>query len=140
MDSATGLALYWDEPLETALGVLAEGIASIEQMEAAVIERRQRRPAIGQIAIKHRKLTMAQVFRILEHQAATGKRFGEIALELGFLKADDLYELLQLQGRMTPSLAEVLVDTAVVSRDQLADVQTRIEERLRTPTETSDCR
>jgi len=46
--------------------------------------------AIGEIIRDTRNLSAEQVEKVLEHQRATGKRFGEAAVALGYVSADDV--------------------------------------------------
>ena len=46
--------------------------------------------SIGEIIRDTRNLSAEQVEKVLEHQRATGKRFGEAAVALGFVSADDV--------------------------------------------------
>jgi len=83
MTSVTNLGKPWEEPLEFAITALAVGLVSFEEVQAAAVARRQARPLIGELAIKHRRLTIHQVFQILGEQATTGEPFGEAAVRMG---------------------------------------------------------
>ncbi len=131
MSFDTTLCEHWEEPLEIALAVLASGLATVEDLQAAACARRQARPVIGQLAMKTRRLSIAQVFRILGEQAITGERFGEAALRLGDLDTKQLYELLRLQADLTPPLSEVLVGQGVLTEQDAKALKYQVAERLR---------
>jgi hypothetical protein len=122
---------YTDEPLEIALEAISSGSANVEALLDAAAARRRARPPIGEIALRQRKLTMAQVFRVLEQQPDTDELFGAIAIRLGFLTEASLRELLQLQTEMTPSLVSILTGEGVLSPEQAAKLQESARIRLR---------
>ena len=112
-------AVNWnDETLTTALAAIELGVATIDQLQLANDWRRKRRPQIGKLALIHGKLTVAQVFDVLSQQAETGGLFGQTAVQLGFMTLGDLYELLQKQAALTPTLADALVNQGVISPEQ----------------------
>jgi hypothetical protein len=133
----TKLSEYWDEPLETALAAIAQGMATAEELQAAAVARRQSRPAIGRLAITQRKLTMAQAFRILGQQAVTGELFGDIAVQMGFLDEAELHGLLQRQATLTPALSDVLVTQGVLTPEEAEALRGQIREHLRGQPEPS---
>jgi hypothetical protein len=63
-------------------------------------------------------LTMAQVFDILGQQTVTGDLFGETAVIMGYLDRRDLYDILQKQADLTPTLADSLVALNVITPKQ----------------------
>lgn len=113
----------WDEASDTALFVLAKGWASIAQITTAVLVGRAQRPKIGELAIREEKLTMAQVFRILEQEATHGGLFGENAIEMGLLSKPDLYELLLLQAQKTPRLTATLLAQGILNEQQVESIK-----------------
>jgi hypothetical protein len=130
MTSVTNLGKPWEEPLEFAITALAVGLVSVEEVQAAAVARRQARPLIGELAIKHRRLTIHQVFQILGEQATTGEPFGEAAVRMGLLDAKGLNELLGLQTSVTPQLSEVLTQQGVLTLDDVADLRRQMRERM----------
>ena len=120
------LSMRWDEPLDTALASLANGWATVAQLQEAVQWCRSRRPKVGELAVRRGCLTVAQVFRVLEHQAESGGLFGSIAVELGFLSESDVIHLLQLQSALAPALAEGLLATGTLTTEQAATLQQQI--------------
>jgi hypothetical protein len=130
MTSVTNLGKPWEEPLEFAITALAVGMVSVEEVQAAAVARRQARPLIGELAIKHRQLTIHQVFQILGEQATTGEPFGEAAVRMRLLDAKGLNELLGLQTSVTPQLSEVLVEQGVLTPDDVADLRRQVRERM----------
>jgi len=124
-----------DEPVETAIAALSTGWASLEEIANAVVARRAHRPTIGQLLLKHRKLKVQQVFAVLAEEASSSKLFGEIAVEMGFVTAADVGEMLYLQTTMCPPLWQVLVSSGVITTMQAESIQATTRARLRQPME-----
>jgi hypothetical protein len=128
-------SLNGDEPLNTALIILANGWATVEQLSEAARLRRSHRPKIGELAVCEGRMTVAQVFRVLEHEAVSGGPFGEIAVENGLLDLADLYELLQIQAAKTPKLTAILLAQGVLTEQQIEIVKQQILVATRSPVE-----
>lgn len=120
------MSLNGDELLDTALIILARGWATIEQLSGAARLRRSQRPKIGELAVCEGRMTVSQVFRVLEHEAVHGGPFGEIAVERGLLSQTDLYELLQIQATKTPKLTSILLSMGVLTEQQIEIVEQQI--------------
>jgi hypothetical protein len=114
------VAAKWNDALEVVLLALENGWATVQQLRGAIAVCRSRRPRIGELAVHEGKLSVSQVFRILEHEATNGGMFGENAVKLGFLSASDLYQLLQEQAAATPKIWEVLLENGVLTQHQFA--------------------
>lgn len=109
-----------DEAIESSLAAIDAGWATTDQIRRANAWRKQSRPQIGKLALFRDKLTMAEVFSVLSKQAVEGGLFGEIAVELGLLDNNELCELLGLQMELTPTMADALVSTNVITPAQAA--------------------
>lgn len=83
-------------------------------VEALDRQRVIKRP-IAAIAREQRMLNMDQVFQILNRQVKTGRLFGKIAIENGFLTKKDVERLLFIQKSEVPHLGEILVDMGAIS-------------------------
>jgi hypothetical protein len=114
------VAAKWNEALEVVLLALENGWATVQQLRGAIAVCRSRRPRIGELAVHEGKLTVSQVFRILEYEATNGGMFGENAVKLEYLSASDLYQLLQEQAAATPKVWEVLLENGVLTQHQFA--------------------
>lgn len=109
-----------DEVLTTALAALDAGLVSSAQIRRANAWRRKTHPQLGKLAMAEGKLTVAEVFDVLGHQAVEGGLFGQVAINLGFMNEKDLFELLEVQQRLTPTLADALVALEFVSTEQMS--------------------
>ena len=61
------------------------------------------------LAIRAKKLSVADVLRILDDQRGSKEAFGQVAERLGLLTASEVHELLAEQRRQTPRIGELLV-------------------------------
>lgn len=78
------------------------------------------RELIGVIAVSHGLLTMQQVDTVLAH-LTDGRRFGEVAVELGFLTPDQVRMLLEVQElHELVEIGEELLLRGILTRPQLA--------------------
>jgi hypothetical protein len=68
--------------------------------------------------MKEGKLTVAQVFEILGQQARVGGLFGQIARQMGLLSQVELYDLLELQSQLTPTMTEALIALGTITPSQ----------------------
>jgi hypothetical protein len=80
------------------------------------------RPPLGELAIETHKLSMHQLFEVLDAQSDGNRPFGAVAVELGFMKTLDLEQLLGLQCERMKPLSDLLVemgllDAATVERE-----------------------
>ncbi len=126
-----------DEPAETAIAALSAGYASLEEIANAVAARRAQRPMIGQLMLKHRMMTVKQVFAVLAENATSGKLFGRIANEMGFVSAADIGKMLELQANMCPPLWQMLESSGVTTPAQTESIRAMTGERLRQPLEAT---
>lgn len=108
----------------TAAVAVQDGLGSLADAVRAAAGIRQR---LGDLLLRARRITPAQLDRALDVQRRTGERLGEILLRLGILSADELGAVLsfqQAQCANLPSaerfrLGEILVATRQISREQL---------------------
>lgn len=104
--------------LETALFVLEQGWANIDQIRHANKWRLAQSPRIGKLAHNIGKLSLSQVSAIIEAQRLRGKLFGETAVELGYLNSNEVHDLLSIQADFTPCLLDALVELLVITPEQ----------------------
>ncbi len=93
--------------------LVSKGLATPDDIVRALDRQRELQPPLGTIALRHRYLTVKQVFETLNAQAQTGRRFGDIAVERAFLTTDQLQELLIIQALERPKLGQLLVEMGV---------------------------
>src|SRR5262245_33184729 len=89
------------------------------------------------LAIEEHKLSMKQVFAILDAQSEAPKPFGRLAVELGFLSQAEVFQLIGLQSERCRPVAEHVVemgalDSETVQREMqrfYAATHSRLSER-----------
>ncbi len=91
--------------------------------EAAIFDaltfQRKKIIPMGALAIRELLLNREKVWKILNAQSNTPKRFGEAAIELGFLKKKDVEYLLGLQVKLRPKIGEILVEMKKMNKERL---------------------
>lgn len=122
-----------DEPVETAIVALRAGWASVSDIADAVEARRAERPLIGQLLLKHRKITVHQIFDVLAEEATNNKLFGQIAVDKGYITPADVDQILYIQQCSCPPLWQQLVSRGVITTAQAESIRTAIRTRLRRP-------
>lgn len=80
-----------------------EALLGLEQQFA-------RRPLLGELSVSERLLSLGQVAQVIEAQRTCQRRFGELAVEMGFLSPQQVLRLLQQQEDETPELIEILIE------------------------------
>lgn len=126
-----------DEPVETAIVALRAGWASVSDIADAVEARRVERPLIGQLLLKHRKITVHQIFDVLAEEATNNKLFGQIAVEKGYVTPADVDQILYIQQCSCPPLWQQLVSRGVITTAQAESIRTATRKRLRRPFEAT---
>ena len=77
------------------------------------------RAKIGLIAVAEDMMTLEQAEEVNRLQAIMDKRFGDIAVDKGYLTEGQLLELLKLQGNVWLSFVQALIDENVVSMEEV---------------------
>lgn len=79
---------------------------------------------IGQLALEEGVLTGRDVFDVLRAQRETpSMRFGEIAVEMGLMRQEDLRRLIMLQSDRRQPFERILVDHGVLTAEQMASAK-----------------
>ncbi len=113
--------MFIDQPVRDAyLQFLVECDALDEVAALDVMDQQNREtPPIGRLALETEILTMKQVFQILNAQADSDMRFGEIAIGLGFMNGAQLLELLETQKKRRPGLNKLIYELGFASIETL---------------------
>jgi hypothetical protein len=90
---------------------------------------------LGELALRHRKLSMRQVLKVLDAQVDSTRPFGKLAVDKGYMTQGELLDLLGLQSELTPSISDVLIerlilDEQVVEREARCHHNEIIEESM----------
>lgn len=78
------------------------------------------RVKLGLIAVSEKMITEKQADEINRKQAVMDKRFGDIAVDLGYLTADQVSRLLELQGNPYMLFSQTITDNGILT---LAEVE-----------------
>lgn len=96
------------------------GLISAEQLVAALEVQLHTLVPIGQLALEEGVLSAREIFDILQAQNdAPNERFGDLAIEMGLMKRDDLMRLLMIQADRKRPIAEILVAQGAITQEAL---------------------
>ncbi len=87
-------------------------------LDALNFQRKEGIP-VGKIALKEKMLTWKQIYQVLNAQFDTTKRFGEVAIELGFLVEEEVNRLLEIQKKLRLPLGKILVKLEKIDDETL---------------------
>ncbi len=100
--------------------LVSRGVASKSQIVQALDIQARAQRHIGDLAMDEQRMNSTQVFEVLTEQKENpGQRFGVIAVRMGYIKPNDVQELLNKQRSCRRPIGEILVEMGVVTADQL---------------------
>lgn len=107
--------------LDRLLGnyLLTKGVLSRTQLMKAYQIQESNRAKLGVIAVSEKLMTIAQAEQVNALQATIDKRFGDIAIEKGYLTEPQLGRLLELQGNAYLAFVQALVDEQSMTLEQV---------------------
>ncbi len=100
--------------------LIKRGLLTEAQLVAGLDNQRRLTPTVGHIARQEGKLTVQQVYQVLNRQAHTGARFLETAVALGFIREAEIQRLLCLQRASRPPIGELLVQMGYLTAEVIA--------------------
>ncbi len=105
--------------MQIELALVQTGVISADDYVAALARRDQERPPLGQVAIEQGVMTATHVLDVLRFQIAEPtRRFGELAVERGYLDSHQVAALLMEQQERQRPVIEHLVELGRLSRKQ----------------------
>jgi hypothetical protein len=97
------------------------GLITAEQLVEALETQQNTLAPIGQLALEEGILSARDIFDVLQAQnAAPNERFGDLAIEMGLMKRDDLMRLLMIQADRKRPISEILVAQGAITADEAA--------------------
>jgi hypothetical protein len=78
---------------------------------------------LGVIAVAEKLMTIAQAEQVNAMQASMDKRFGDIAIERGYLSETQVSRLVELQGNPYLAFIQALTDMGCISMAKLTDLE-----------------
>ena len=109
--------------LNLAVYLVDQGAITATQLVDAIRDQLDRKPPIGRLALRQKRLSIKQLFEVMTEQSQSALPFGEIAVQRDFIARPALAELLFLQTQMAPDLGSILVDQGVLTASELANHQ-----------------
>jgi hypothetical protein len=98
------------------------GRITADQLVAALEVQQNTLVPIGQLALEEGILSARDIFDILQAQtAAPNDRFGDLAIEMGLMKRDDLMRLLMIQADRKQPISEILVAQGAITAEEAAN-------------------
>lgn len=99
--------------------LIKEGKITEEQLEIVRNAQSSTRVKLGLIAVSEKMITEKQAEEINRKQAVMDKRFGDIAVELGYLVPDQVSRLLELQGKPYMLLSQTFTDKRILTLGEI---------------------
>ncbi len=99
--------------------LIAQGVLDIPRVAKALIDFKQTRVRLGEIALRQELLRPQEIEQILEEQEETQDRFGTIAVRRELLSEDQLIGLLILQQEDPLQVAEQFLCKGVLDQERL---------------------
>ena len=91
------------------------GRISKEQLSEVIEHEREARVKLGLIAVAEKLMSQEQADEINHLQTLMDKRFGDIAVERGYLTEDQVAQLLKKQGNIYMLFVQTLIDEDVMT-------------------------
>lgn len=91
-----------------------KGVISNEQLQIVKEEQAKTRVKLGLIAVSEKMITEKQADEINRKQAVMDKRFGDIAVEIGYLTNEQVSRLLSLQGNPYMLFVQTITDKQII--------------------------
>lgn len=98
--------------------LLNNGLITKDQFSSCMEYMRANRVKLGLVAESEGLITRAQADELNRLQMQTDKRFGDLAVEKGYLTDTDISHLLQLQGSPYLIFVQALEENDILSRDK----------------------
>jgi hypothetical protein len=98
---------------------------SWSQFEDVMMQQQQTRVKLGLIAVSEKLLTTKQAEEINDIQRKMDSRFGDIAIEKGYLLAEEVTYLLNMQGNPYLQFVQVLTENNILT---LQEIENYLEE------------
>lgn len=126
--------------LNLAVYLVDQEVITAEQFVDAIREQLTRKPPIGRLALREKKLSIKQLFDVLTEQSNSALPFGEIAVQRQMIARPALAELLFLQSQLAPDVGSILVEQGILTAAELTRHQRDYQSQFKKeePSKTSD--
>ncbi|RKM60472.1 hypothetical protein D6855_07075 [Butyrivibrio sp. CB08] len=103
--------------------LIEQGMLTKQQLLEAYKYQEASRAKLGVIAVVEKLMNIAQAEQVNTLQASMDKRFGDIAIEKGYLTEAQVARLLELQGNAYLIFLQAIVDLGFLSMQQLEEAE-----------------
>lgn len=99
--------------------LLGKNIITQEQFDSVLEYRKTNRVKLGLIAVEQKLLTVAKAEEINHLQMKMDKRFGDLAIEKGYLNEEEVAMLLKLQGNPYLLFVQAVTEREIMSKEKV---------------------
>ncbi len=103
--------------------LIEQGMLTKQQLLEAYKHQEASRAKLGVIAVVEKLMNIAQAEQVNTLQASMDKRFGDIAIEKGYLTETQVARLLELQGNAYLVFLQAIVDLGYMDMQRLEDAE-----------------
>ncbi|AMV73307.1 J domain-containing protein [Desulfuromonas carbonis] len=116
-----------DTHLEFGLFLFHRGKITYQELIAALLWQRRQRPDIGSIARRWGWLDAARIERVLQDRSP-GRRFGNRAIQLGYLNPTQVQVLLRYQQTLQQRLGQYFVERGLLETEEVEQLAAELKE------------
>lgn len=102
---------------------------SREQLQGVIAKLDEVRVKMGLLAVAEGMMTVEQAEEVNRYQATVDKRFGDIAVERGYLSEEQIGNLLKKQGNAYLAFAQELVNQDILKMQDLEEVMNGFQQK-----------
>jgi hypothetical protein len=105
--------------------LLGQGLVKEDDLVSALDEQQKNKMPMGQMAVQKGFMDSKTLFKVLTEQrkrVRDANDFGQIALEMGMLKEDQVEALVESQNTTNELVGNILVTKGLLSREKLVQV------------------
>lgn len=99
--------------------LVERGTLTEDQLELIFSAKEKRRARLGVIAVAEKVMTAEEADEVNQLQALYDKRFGDIAIEHGYLTEEQVARLLDLQGNNFLAFVQSSIDSNILTIDEI---------------------
>lgn len=105
--------------------LLGQGLVKEDDLVGALDEQQKNKMPMGQMAVQKGFMDSKTLFKVLTEQrkrVRDANDFGQIALEMGMLKQDQVEELVESQNTTNELVGNILVAKGLLTREKLVQM------------------
>lgn len=99
--------------------LLGKNIITQEQYDSVLSYRKTNRVKLGLIAVEQKLLTVTKAEEVNRLQMKMDKRFGDIAVEMGYLNEEEVSMLLKMQGNPYLLFVQAVTENDIMSKEKV---------------------